>query len=143
MAVGTDVGTQGVVMAAGSAPTAVPTCRVIVSTVHPFADWRLAGGSYFTDEIIDDTWQTGRGAGWRVRFRRAPLTTWCGEFRAAGFLIDALVEPLPAPSMRAHFPEDDAALRQAPFFILFGLRKDAAGAATQPVGDPAGREPRG
>lgn len=32
--------------------------------------------------------------GWRVRFRRAPLTSWCADFRAARFLIEKLVEPL-------------------------------------------------
>ena len=45
-----------------------PGGRLVVSTVHPIADWRQFGGSYFTDELIDDTWN----ADWRGRFRRAP-----------------------------------------------------------------------
>lgn len=96
-----------------------PGGRLVVSTVHPSADWRQLGGSYFTDEMIDDTWN----AGWRVRFRRAPLTTWCEEFREAGFVIERLVEPLPAESMRQQFPETYEQLTREPFFIMFVLRR--------------------
>lgn len=60
--------------------TLKPGGRLVVSTVHPIADWQQLGGSYFTDEMLDDTWN----AGWKVRFRRAPLTVWCAEFREAG-----------------------------------------------------------
>jgi SAM-dependent methyltransferase len=102
-----------------------PGGRLVVSTVHPVADWRQSGGSYFTDEMIDDTWN----AGWRVRFRRAPLTRWCAEFWEAGFLIERLVEPLPAESMRDRFPDTYDKLTVEPFFIVFVLvkRSDPAG----------------
>lgn len=47
-----------------------PGGRLVVSTVHPVADWRQTGGSYFADEMIEDTWNSG----WNVRFRRAPAS---------------------------------------------------------------------
>lgn len=78
-----------------------PGGRLVISAVHPVADWQQIGGSYFTDEMIDGTWNDG----WNVRFRRAPLTAWCAEFREAGFLIERLVEPLPAESMKDRFPK--------------------------------------
>lgn len=43
-----------------------PGGRLVVSTVHPTADWRQLGGGYFTDEMVDDTWNEG----WKVRFRQ-------------------------------------------------------------------------
>lgn len=96
-----------------------PGGRLVVSTVHPVTDWQQLGGSYFTDEIVADTWN----AGWKVRFRRAPLTTWCEEFYQAGFHIERLVEPLPAPSMKVHFPDVHDKLSAQPFFIDFVLVK--------------------
>jgi SAM-dependent methyltransferase len=96
-----------------------PEGRLVVSTVHPVADWQQLGGSYFTDEMVDDTWN----AGWQVRFRRAPLTTWCEEFREAGFLIERLVEPLPSESMKVPFPDTYNKLSAEPFFIVFVLMK--------------------
>lgn len=97
----------------------------MVSTVHPFADWRQFGGSYFTDEMLDDTWN----AGWKVRFRRAPLTAWCAEFSEAGFLIERLVEPLPAESMKDNFPNTYDQLTVEPFFVVFVLVKTPTPAA--------------
>jgi SAM-dependent methyltransferase len=99
-----------------------PGGRLVISTVHPIADWRQLGGNYFTDEVIEDSWNTG----WNVRFRRAPLTTWCAEFRDAGFLIDQLVEPLPTEAMKAGFPDIYAKLMEQPFFIVFVLLKPRA-----------------
>lgn len=96
-----------------------PGGRLVVSTVHPVADWQQLGGSYFTDEMIHDTWN----AGWQVRFRRAPLTTWCAEFAEAGFLIERLVEPLPSESMRHPCPDTYDKLTREPFFIAFVLVK--------------------
>ena len=102
--------------------TLKPGGRLLISTVHPTADWQQLGGSYFTDEMLDGTWNSG----WQARFRRAPLTTWCAEFRDAGFLIEQLVEPLPAESMKARYPETFDKLSNEPFFIVFVLQKPPA-----------------
>jgi len=105
-----------------------PGGRLLVSTVHPFADWRHAGGSYFTDEMIDETWNSG----WKVRFRRAPLAAWSASFLEAGFLVERLIEPLPAESMKADHPDLHDRFTAEPFFIIFQLVKVAAPAAPGP-----------
>lgn len=109
-----------------------PHGRLVVSTVHPTADWLQLGGSYFTDEMVDDTWN----ADWEVCFRRAPLTAWCAEFREAGFLIERLVEPLPAESMKEGFPDTYNKLSEEPFFIVFVLTKASD---SEPAGSWVGR----
>ncbi|GAB3299709.1 methyltransferase domain-containing protein [Epidermidibacterium keratini] len=93
--------------------------RIVISTVHPISDWMQLGGSYFADEIVEDTWNVG----WDVRFRRAPLEALVADFKAAGFVIEDLVEPRPAPSMAAAFPDVAERLEREPAFIAFRLRK--------------------
>ncbi|WP_161937843.1 class I SAM-dependent methyltransferase [Serinicoccus chungangensis] len=44
---------------------------VVLSTHHPASDWRRLGGSYFTDEMYEETWTTG----WMMKYRRRPLQT--------------------------------------------------------------------
>ncbi|MGQ0847559.1 MAG: class I SAM-dependent methyltransferase [Actinomycetota bacterium] len=96
-----------------------PGGRLVVSTHHPTADWIRVGGSYFTVEMVEETWNEG----WSVRFWRLPLTVTCAEFTEAGFLIDRLLEPLPAPQMADRFPEDYTKLSREPGFITFRLAK--------------------
>jgi ubiquinone/menaquinone biosynthesis C-methylase UbiE len=94
-----------------------PGGRLVVSTHHPTADWRRQGGSYFTIEAIGETWNQG----WSVRYWRLPLTATCAELTKAGFLIERLVEPQPAPGMAERFPEDHKKLNREPGFINFRL----------------------
>jgi SAM-dependent methyltransferase len=96
-----------------------PRGRLVVSTHHPVADWRRQGGSYFDSEVVEETWSRG----WQVRYWRQPLTRTCAEFAEAGFWIERLVEPLPAPEMALADPEHDAELRAEPGFIAFRLVK--------------------
>ena len=93
---------------------------LVVSTHHPTADWVRLGGSYFTIEKLDELWHDGE---WRVRYWRQPLSSTCDEFAGAGFLIERLVEPRPAPEMAQRFPDDYAKLLREPGFIDFRLRK--------------------
>ncbi|MFD0539469.1 hypothetical protein ACFQY7_42750 [Actinomadura luteofluorescens] len=51
----------------------------------------------------------------------APPTAICAEFRAAGFLIEELLEPRPSPEMADRYPEDHAKLEQSPAFVAFRL----------------------
>ena len=97
-----------------------PGGRLIVSTHHPTSDWVRLGGSYFTVEPIEEDWHDGR---WHVRYWRLPLTRMCDEFIEAGFQIDRIVEPLPAPEMADRFPDDHEKLTREPAFIVFALRK--------------------
>lgn len=96
-----------------------PGARLVVSTHHPTADWLRTGGSYFTIEPIEETWSRG----WSVRYWRLPLTTTCAEFAQAGFLIERLVEPRPAPGMVERFPADYDKLNREPGFISFRFVK--------------------
>lgn len=98
-----------------------PGGRLIVSTVHPVADWANHGGSYFDRELVEETWQQD----WEVRYWRQPLGDWCREFTDAGFLIEQLVEPRPAASMEERYPDVWRTLDREPGFILFQLLKPA------------------
>lgn len=93
--------------------------RLVLSTHHPTDDWVRRGGSYFADERVFETWN----AGWEVNFRRVPLETLVADFSAAGFVIDALVEPRPAASMEVAHPETYRKLMTRPGFIAFRLMK--------------------
>lgn len=96
-----------------------PRGRLVISTHHPVADWRRRGGSYFDQDVVEETWSRG----WQVRYWRLPLTQTCAEFAEAGFWIERPVEPLPAAEMARAYPEDDAKLRIEPGFIAFRLVK--------------------
>lgn len=93
--------------------------RLIVSTVHPTSDWLRLGGSYFTNEMVEEEWNQG----WLVHFRRAPLEALVAGFSQARFVIERLVEPRPAPTMGGAFPEVKARLDREPGFIAFSLAK--------------------
>jgi SAM-dependent methyltransferase len=94
-----------------------PGGRLVLSTTHPTSDWMFLGGSYFDRGFVEETWQDD----WRVRYWRQPLEAWCQEFADAGFLIEKLVEPLPAATMGDKYPEDRKRLEQSPGFIAFSL----------------------
>jgi SAM-dependent methyltransferase len=102
-----------------------PGGLLAVSTHHPTMDWRLAGGSYFETRRITETWHKG-GTATRVTFWRRPLTAMTTAFRAAGFAIEDVVEPMPLPACAERFPDDHARLTTAPRFIFFRLRRPPA-----------------
>lgn len=90
---------------------------LVLSTSHPTADWRRDGGSYFEERHVDDQWDCGLLS----RFWRQPLERWFDEFRAAGFLVDRLVETRPQESMRERHPDEYDLLNREPGFIAFRL----------------------
>ncbi|WP_454294785.1 class I SAM-dependent methyltransferase [Salana multivorans] len=92
---------------------------LVLSTQHPASDWRELGGSYFADEMYEETWSTG----WVMRYRRRPLETLVREFADAGFRIDQLIEPRPVPELRQRSPETYERLHREPSFIAFRLTK--------------------
>lgn len=96
-----------------------PGGAVVLSTEHPTTKWLRLGGSYFEESVVEES--LSDDADWPVRAWRRPLTAICAQFREAGFLIDELLEPLPAPEMADLFPDDYAALQNAPAFIAFRL----------------------
>lgn len=96
-----------------------PAGRLIISTSHPTSDWLRLGGSYFASEAVTETWSQG----WQVTAWRVPLTQLCEEFADAGFWIERLVEPRPAPAMEQAFPKQFAKLQTRPGFVCFRLAK--------------------
>jgi SAM-dependent methyltransferase len=100
---------------------------LVISTHHPTADWVRLGGSYFEMQPVTETWKSG----WEITAWRTSLTQLTEEFAAAGFLIERLIEPTPAPAMEVSHPATFGKLSREPGFILFSLRKaDRTGPAT-------------
>lgn len=99
-----------------------PGGRAVISTQHPTTDWLRKGGSYFEVKEEEDTWHRHERA-YTVRFWREPLTSFSAAISDAGFLIERLVEPLPAPTMRERWPEDWEKLHREPGFLVVSLVK--------------------
>lgn len=96
-----------------------PGGALVLSTEHPMRQWVRLGGSYFTTEPVEES--LSPDADWPIRAWRRPLTSICAEFREAGFVIEELLEPRPAPEMAARYPDDHAQLENCPAFIAFRL----------------------
>jgi SAM-dependent methyltransferase len=101
-----------------------PGGAAVVSSQHPFTDWLRKGGSYFDVALETDVWET-TGGPYDVRFWREPLSSLCAAATSAGFLIEQLVEPLPADSMRDQWPADYERLMTRPGFLILRLLKPA------------------
>jgi SAM-dependent methyltransferase len=95
-----------------------PDGALILSRQHPTGDWLRHGGSYFDSRVIRETWSKG----WSVTYWQTPLQTTCEEIFEAGFLIERLLEPRPAPEAAVISPEDFERLTREPRgFMAFRL----------------------
>jgi SAM-dependent methyltransferase len=99
-----------------------PGGALVVSTQHPVMDWLRKGGSYFDVKLETDIWHTQSGDR-PVRFWREPLSVLCAHATGAGFLIEKVIEPLPADTMRGRYPEDYEKLTREPGFLILRLVK--------------------
>ncbi len=99
-----------------------PGGRAVVSTSHPTIDWLRKGGSYFVVQVEEDLWES-EGGRTPVRFWRRPLSALCASATDSGFLIERLVEPVPAPTMKESWPEDWERLNRDPGFLILKLCK--------------------
>ena len=99
-----------------------PGGAAVVSTQHPVMDWLRKGGSYFQTTLETDIWRTPSGDQ-PVRFWREPLSALCAAATDAGFLIEKLLEPLPAETMRERYPEEYGQLSREPGFLILRLLK--------------------
>jgi ubiquinone/menaquinone biosynthesis C-methylase UbiE len=102
-----------------------PGGAAVVSTQHPVMDWLRKGGSYFQTTLETDIWHTPSGDQ-PVHFWRESLSALCGAAADAGFLIERLLEPEPAKTMRDRYPEDFEKLSKEPGFLILRLLKPAA-----------------
>ncbi|SNT61253.1 Methyltransferase domain-containing protein [Actinomadura meyerae] len=96
-----------------------PSGALVLSTEHPTMTWMRLGGSYFAEEPYEESLSDEKD--WPIRAWRRPLTSICAGFRAAGFLIEELLEPHPVPEMADRYPEDYAQLEALPAFVAFRL----------------------
>jgi hypothetical protein len=87
-------------------------------------DWLRKGGSYFQATLETDLWRTPSGDQ-PVPFWREPLSALCTAATDAGFLIEKLIEPVPAETMRDRYPEEYAQLSREPGFLILRLLKPA------------------
>jgi ubiquinone/menaquinone biosynthesis C-methylase UbiE len=99
-----------------------PGGGVVVSTQHPVMDWLRKGGSYFQATLETDLWHTPAGDQ-PVHFWREPLSALCSTATDAGFLIENVIEPVPAETMRERYPEDYERLSKEPGFLILRLLK--------------------
>jgi SAM-dependent methyltransferase len=99
-----------------------PGGALVVSTQHPTTDWLRKGGSYFDVSLETDVWHTDSGDQ-PLRFWREPLSALCDYATGAGFLIEKVIEPLPADTMRERYPDDYEKLIRQPGFLILRLAK--------------------
>jgi hypothetical protein len=67
--------------------------------------WLRKGGSYFDVKLKTDIWHTSAGDE-PVRFWREPLSDLCTAATDAGFLVEKVIEPRPADTVRERCPDD-------------------------------------
>lgn len=97
-----------------------PGGAVVVSVAHPCAALEASPSrDYFRREVIEERWPT---FGVTMRTFRRPLTDVIGAFLAAGFAIDALVEPAPLPECAARYPAKFERLTARPGFLCLRTR---------------------
>jgi hypothetical protein len=95
-----------------------PDGALVFSRLHPTGDWLRHGGSYFDTRIVRETWAKG----WQVHFWLMPLQVTCEEIYQAGFLIERLLEPRPAPEAAVTGPAGyDHLMREPRGFMAFRL----------------------
>ena len=102
-----------------------PGGAAVVSTQHPVTDWLRKGGSYFQATLETDIWHTSSGDH-PVHFWREPLSALCTAATGAGFLIERVIEPVPAETMRERYPEDYEKLNREPGFLILRFLKSVS-----------------
>lgn len=97
-----------------------PGGALVLSKLHPTADWLRHGGDYFEPRVVEEVWTAVPGE-WHLRFWIAPLERTFAEIAEAGFLVERLVEPRPVPAARAVDAERYARYSAQPSFIALRL----------------------
>ena len=103
--------------------------HLVFSVGHPADEFydHHPQGNYFEVERVERTFDwPAFGVRERVPYFRRPLTAMVDPLLAAGFRIERILEPRPAPEFEAQDPRDYAKLMRQPGFICFRAAKDAA-----------------
>ena len=98
-----------------------PGGTLLLSTVHPTADWVWHGGSYFDEDRVETRFGT---SGFTNSHRRMTMQTFLGELLDAGFALERLVEPRAAESARRVDEARYLKTLQTPFFVAVRMRND-------------------
>jgi SAM-dependent methyltransferase len=94
----------------------------VFSTHHPAWDWQIhSPDDYFAKLQVTERWERA-GRLFDVSFWRRPLREMTRAISRAGFAIELLDEPSPAPEGAEIDPEGYEAARTRPFFLFFRLR---------------------
>ncbi|WP_205325117.1 class I SAM-dependent methyltransferase [Glycomyces sp. YM15] len=97
-----------------------PGGRFLISTTHPAADWRHFGDSYFSDEWVDLHVREDLPP---IHFQRNTVEGFIGDLLDAGFAVEKLIEPRPAPELEPIDPKAFAELNTRPSFLAARLRR--------------------
>lgn len=96
---------------------------LVTSQGHPFADFvYFASQDYFATEQVGSEWR-GFGKPVYVPTYRRPLNAILNPLLEAGFILQRLLEPLPAEQFRQADPEGYAELTIRPGFICLRAAK--------------------
>jgi SAM-dependent methyltransferase len=96
-----------------------PGGALLVSNIHPAADWRWSGGSYFADERVDMPF----GGRWTNNYRRLTIEAMFDEWLGAGFVLERLREPRATEAARVVDPQRYEKTHVTPFFLTVRLRR--------------------
>jgi SAM-dependent methyltransferase len=102
-----------------------PPGTVVFSAGHPADEfYRLhPEGNYFDIEPVVAVFKAFPPEPVRVPYFRRPLGAMIAPLRAAGFLLDTILEPRPLPAFEQAEPKDYAQLMRRPGFICFRALK--------------------
>lgn len=98
-----------------------PGGRLLISTTHPAADWDHFGDSYFSQEWVELPFKSRPDLA--IHFQRNTVEGFVTELLAAGFGLEALVEPRAVPELELTDPDAYARLNRYPSLLAAQLRR--------------------
>ncbi|MNC02448.1 Malonyl-[acyl-carrier protein] O-methyltransferase [compost metagenome] len=100
-----------------------PEGVLVFSVHHPFMDFtHFQKENYFLTELLDDEWNTPDGKV-KIQFYRRPLYQIIAAIHRAGFVLEELLEPMPADAFRQQAPLAYDKLTRTPQFLFIRARK--------------------
>jgi SAM-dependent methyltransferase len=94
---------------------------LLVSTVHPTADWVWHGGSYFDEDRVETRFGD---SGTTNSHRRMTMQTFLGELLDAGYALERFMEPRATEAARHVDESRYLKTLQTPFFVAVRMRKN-------------------
>ncbi|MGK7948809.1 MAG: class I SAM-dependent methyltransferase [Xenococcaceae cyanobacterium] len=102
----------------------LPEGLLLFSTHHPFLDYLLfEKTNYFSQELIEDEWQSFGDKPVKVRFYSRPLNSMIDSLTNAGFAVENIIEPRPTEECQQLYPQDYEKLSTKPWFLIILARK--------------------